>query len=47
MSCTMIKDVLTLALLHWVCPAFTNSVDQDQFLKKPTDLDLHYLSLSM
>ena len=28
-------------------PAFTNSVDPDQFLKKPTDLDLHCLSFSI
>ena len=42
---------LTLLLLNTTCPVLANSVDQDQLaseeLKKPTDLDLHCLSLNM
>ena len=41
---------ITLLLLNSTCLVLTNSVDQDQLasvLKKPTDLDLHCLSLNM
>ena len=43
------KVNLTLLLLNTTCPDLTNNVDPDQlaFLKKPTDLDLHCLSLNM
>ena len=36
---------LTLLLLSTTCPVLANNVDPD--LKKPTDLDLHCLSLNM
>ena len=41
--------VLTLLLLNTTCPVLANSVDPDQLAssKKPTDLDLHCLSLNM
>ena len=42
---------LTLLLLSTTGPVLANSVDPDQLaselLKKPTDLDLHSLSLNM
>ena len=38
--------LLTLLLRNKSCPVLANSVDPDQ-LKKPTDLDLHCLSLNM
>ena len=37
--------VLTLLLLNTICPVLAISVDPG--LKKPTDLDLHCLSLNM
>ena len=42
----LIVTHLTLLLLNMTCLVLANSVDPDQ-LKKPTDLDLHYLSLNM
>ena len=44
------KVLLTPLLLSTTCPVLANSVDTDQLasvLKKPTDLDLHCLSLNM
>ena len=39
---------LTFLLLNTTCPVLTNSVDPDQLAsEKPTDLDLHCLSLNM
>ena len=40
---------LTLLLLNTTCPVLANSVDPDQLAseeEKPTDLDLHCLSLN-
>ena len=46
--CWMDSSTLTLLLLNRTCPVLVNNVDPDQLaLKKPTDLDLHCLSLSM
>ena len=41
-------DILTLVLLTWTHPACANSVDSNQLAsKKPTDLDLHCMTLSV
>ena len=40
-------SLLTLSYWTWIFPAFANSDDQIWLMKKPTDLDLHCLSLSM
>ena len=51
MACLHIKTLLkrglllTLLLLNTTCPVLANSVDPGQ--QKPTDLDLHCLSLNM
>ena len=44
----MSKAGLILLFLNTTCPVIANSVDPDKMLlKKPTDLDLHCLSLNM
>ena len=49
LSCVkIVKNALTHVLLTRIYTAFANSVDPDQLAsKKPTDLDLHCLSLSI
>ena len=42
-----LKRALTLLLLNTTCPVLSNSVDPDQLASKPTDLDLHCLTLNM